>query len=208
MDNVDNMNKTWQAYNNFKSIEADLVTLLRYVELNEDNYRTYSAEIKKLILASCSFIETNYFFLLDEFNIVHKNDKEESIASKIYKMTLEKNCPLTNLTPSIQNQIFSPWLPTKVKDKNMYKFRWWDAYNTCKHPDHSKDLKIEYFKSAVESVAALFSITVLLTSQSAINIFWHSSDFVKIQTARFKPLSIYNNTSKQLKKQIWPDHVT
>lgn len=202
------MNKSWQAYNNFKSIEADLITLLRYVELNEDNYKTSSAEIKKLILAACSFIETNYFFLLDEFNLTHKNNKGESIASKIYKMTGEKNCPLTNLTPSIQSKIFSPWSPTEVNDEKTYKFEWWDAYNACKHPDPKKDLKIEYFKSAIESVAALFSTTVFLTSQSAINIFWHSSDFVKIQTVKFKPLSIYNNTSKQLKKQIWPDYIS
>lgn len=196
MDNLESMDKKWQAYNNFKSIEADLITLLRYVELNEDNYKTSSAEIKKLILAACSFIETNYFYLLDEFNLTHKNKKGESIASKIYTITAEKNCPLTNLTPSIQSKIFSPWSPIEIKDEKIYKFGWWDAYNKCKHPELNKDLKIEYFKSAVESVAALFSTTVFLTSQSAINIFWHPSDFVKIQTIKFKPLSIYNNTSK------------
>lgn len=200
------MDSSRQLYNNFKSVEADLIVLLRYVELSKNNYKTTSAEIRKIILSACSFIELSYPLLLTELKSPDTKKEKESIASAIYRVTKEKNCILSNLTPNIQNEPFTPWNPTITNLDNTYKFNWWEAYNACKHKKSNINLEeIEFFKSAIESVAALFSLTVFLTSKTQINFFWYVSDFIKIQTAKLKPVSIYSKITTQLRKQIWPD---
>jgi len=200
---------SWQLYNNFKVVEADLILLLRYIDLDQKHYKTTSAEIRKIILSTCSLIELSYPLLLNELNSsrIKSKKKNESLASNIYNITLQQSCPLSNITPEIQNKFFTPWTPTTENRDKTYKFDWWDAYIATKHvkPNNSSS-QILFFKSAIDSICALFSLTVFITSKIQINSFWHSSDFIKIRTIKYKPLSIYNNTSKQLRKQIWPDY--
>ena len=45
-------------YFNYRTVENDLAALLRAIDLTDANYSVNSAEIRKIILASCSMIES------------------------------------------------------------------------------------------------------------------------------------------------------
>lgn len=197
------INDQWQIYNNFKSVESDLVTLLRYVDLDERNYSANSSEIRKLILLSCSLVEQSFRLLKIELQVPDSFfPKKATIPKKIFLITTHCKCPFNNLRPKIQEKSFNPWEPSS---KDSISFDWWNTYIACKHANATNNLP--FFKSAVESVAALFIITVFLTSKTGIQlgIFWHLNDYIKIATEEFpKPASIYNCT-KSLRAQIWPE---
>ena len=51
----------WKAtqlhWNYFLALEADVCKLSRYIELQKDNYETYSIELVRILFAACSEIE-------------------------------------------------------------------------------------------------------------------------------------------------------
>lgn len=169
------------VYFNYRTIENDLATLLKAVDLTESNYSVNSAEIRKIILASCSMIESCIPSLEKYLKFKYEKIDGESKADFIYRKTKEHGYDLENLTPSLQFEHFTPWKPPLL---------WWDAYNTIKHPD--KDQTILFYKAAIDSVLALFSIVVLLTSRTRIQLFWHDHDLVKICKIGSKQQIDYN----------------
>lgn len=157
------------VYYNYRVVENDLSILLRFVDLTKENYVTNGAEIRKLILASCSLIESCLPQILAHIQSSEKNEGE-SIAGFISRITNDKEYNLENLQPLIQLKKFNPW-------GNFTS--WWSAYNAIKHHERNQD-GINFFQAAVESVLALFVLVVLLTSKTSIKIFWNEHDLVKI----------------------------
>ena len=172
-------------YQNYRAIEHDLETLLRYVDLSKCNYSVNSAEIRKIILASCAMIESCAPLIKD--NIQSKGALPKQINAKfINKLTKDNGIDLENLQPLICSEKFNPW---------EHPFLWWEAYNTIKHSERSQD-NIKFFKAAIDSVLALFVLVVLLTRHTTISLFWHEHDLVKIsEKGSNKPINYAAQTS-------------
>lgn len=68
------MSYTYWEY--FLSIEDDLLKTARYVEFHQDNYSVYSIEFARILLASCSEIDTIAKLLYDPIPR-KKNDKND-----------------------------------------------------------------------------------------------------------------------------------
>lgn len=180
----------------YRALEHDLLSLIRYIDLAEENYKVNSAEVRKLILASCSMIES--IVPAVEKSINHQHDQKqrcnnaESIAMYIKRFTNEKEFDLTNIQPMLYGEKFNPW----------NTLDWWHSYNKIKHQSKS-DRETEYFKAAIYSVLAFFSLVVLLTRTTTINLFWHPSDVIKLSVKNSnKPIDY--NSSTTLKHIIWP----
>lgn len=180
------MQDVFKYYQNFKALENDLVTLLRFVELSEENYQVNSAEIRKLILASCSMIESLTPALKNDLQYNTLQEKTESAAQYIFRITKEKNIDITNLKPIIYGKKFNPWEENRLKE-------WWNAYNTIKHSEKDQD-NINFFEAAINSVVAFFVLVALLTRKTSIHIFWHEYDLIKLSGDTDSPIP-YNQQS-------------
>ncbi|MBM3468692.1 MAG: hypothetical protein FJX71_04600 [Alphaproteobacteria bacterium] len=159
-----------KSYHDYRSVEHDLGILLRFIDLSENHYCTNSGEIRKIILASCSAIESCIPLIQKELDVYENKKSDESIADFIYRILNDQGYHLENLQPILHYYQFNPWKERKT---------WWKAYNTIKHADKN-DNNILFFKAAIESVLAFFAIMVFLTRKSGIGIFWHQHDLVKI----------------------------
>lgn len=156
-------------YQNYKAVEHDLGILLRFVDLSSCNYSVNSAEIRKIILASCAMIESCAAPIKN--SIGSQTELPSHINAKfIHDITDETGLHLENLQPLLYGNKFNPW---------EVPFLWWDAYNAVKHSEKNQD-NIKFFKAAIDSVLALFTLVVLLTRKTRIPSFWHEHDLVQI----------------------------
>lgn len=173
-------------YFNYRTVENDLAALLRAIDLTDANYSVNSAEIRKIILASCSMIESCVPSLKAAISPTATINNGESIANFIDRITKEQGYNLENVAPLLQFESFSPW--TKP-------LSWWDAYNAVKHPKRDQT-DIQFFKAAIDSVLALFILALMLTRKTSIGIFWHDHDLVKIsEKGSNKPINYAAQTT-------------
>ena len=188
----------WEIVYNYRAVEADLSVLLRYVDLNKSNDSVNSAEIRKIILLACSMIESLIPSIKTSLSIekLEPNKKEkENIADCIKRVTSENGYLLEALQPILSGQKFDPW-----KEPSS----WWKIYNDIKHSEQ-RSLDPKPYKAAIDSVLALFVLTVLLTRETSIEIFWHKSDLVRISRADSqKPIQY--DANKTLDAIIWSDN--
>ncbi|ARN84980.1 hypothetical protein [Candidatus Nucleicultrix amoebiphila] len=192
-----------KIYNNYRSVEADLRTLLMYVDLDKNNYQTDSAEIRKIVLSSCAMIEQSLNLVTNKLNTSIRKCSC-SAASRIENYLRTNGFDLSILTPYIRPIYLTPWERGSLSSKkscDCYQFDWWQVYNHIKHGKEAGEDKP--FKAALDSVAALFSIVVFLTSGSRIDLFWNISDLLKIATKETPKYLNFYNTISTLENKIW-----
>lgn len=138
--------KQWQY---FLSLEDDFLRTLRFVELDKDNFRTYSIEFSKLLLLLGAEFESVCKELI---NFVDPSIKVGDIGD--IKGGLLKCFPrICENEVRVVKYKFS-YLPFENWDKGQ-KLTWWDSYNELKHN------RLGNFRNAnLESV--LFAIGGLL----------------------------------------------
>jgi hypothetical protein len=192
----------WELYYNYRTVEADLLILLRYIDLKASNYKTTSAEIRKITLASCSLIETLNNEMEKELGKISRQNKE-SIPVALYRKCENKKCDLYKLAPILQEMQFNPWLLDCDSDTEKDGFNWWTAYNSIKHGNP----KIATFESCINSVTAAFVLTVFLTSETKTDLFWNQHDSIKICTVGGHDWKKTYSSISTLRKQIWPDFI-
>jgi len=146
----------------FLTLEKDLSTLKNYIEIQVDNYETYSFELSKLLQLSCSEIDSVCRLLCKTIDN-SKDYFDESIYSgniANYKETILKTYP--NLTkseihiPNLSNNIL-PWEDWDSKNSP----DWWVGYNKVKHYRHSC-FKEANLKNTLFSMSALMIIILYL----------------------------------------------
>ncbi|MDJ0798312.1 MAG: hypothetical protein QNJ51_16080 [Calothrix sp. MO_167.B12] len=133
----------------FLALEEDLEKCTRFVEFSTHNYKTYSIEFARILLASSS-----------EFDVVVKQicklinpsknpsnirDYQECIINKYPQFAdIEIKIPRYNL-------LFQPWLDWHTPKTSP---KWWKAYNNVKHErnNHFTDANL---KNTLFSVAGL-----------------------------------------------------
>ena len=123
----------WQYY---KSILGDIEVLSRYIELSQDNYRTYGIELTRIFLSVGSEIDVIAKLLCKEVN----SEADPDTIDK-YREILKKRFPrLPTVEISIPRYLISlkPWSEW-LNEKNP---EWWSCYNKVKHK------RDEYFREA------------------------------------------------------------
>ncbi len=143
------VNGFWIYYLN---IESDLNNTLRYVELDESNYNTYSIEYVKCLLTICSEVDV----LCKELcKVATPNAKAENIKDYIdnLKEVYPKLCEYSVIvTPKIN---LTPW----YRISEQYAPEWWIMHNKVKH-ERSENFTNANLKNCINALAGLYILNI------------------------------------------------
>ena len=114
----------WQY---FLTLDSDLDNASRYVEISEKNYKTYSVEFVRILLAAGSEVDVVAKVLSDKLNPPKKHgtirDYREAITKKRPSFpTMEVALPRHGID-------LKPWAEWQTNTNP----KWWDSYNDVKH---------------------------------------------------------------------------
>ena len=152
----------WRYY---LSIEKMMTNTSQYVCPSKQNKNTYSDEFMKIILLSCSEIDSILKVICKENNVILK-DKDYNMYE--YAKVLEKQ-------DDIKDWAFSPVCDTSSRDKSFICFpfknldpqkpyaglSWWEAYQKLKH-NRVENAIIGNLENAVYAITAHFVLLRLL----------------------------------------------
>jgi len=132
----------------FLALEADLVTVSRYIEMHERNYGTFSIGLTHLFLATCSEIDV----VLKELSLLF-TDREANNINHYQRAIMGATSSFVAqrvLVPTYGLQ-FAPW----VAWSNSASPDWWSSYNKVKH---RRDIHYELTNlgNTLNSMAALY----------------------------------------------------
>ena len=161
----------WQY---FLTIEDDLIKLSRFIEFDSENYSTYSIELVRILLVSCSEIDVLLKLLCKEL----KPDCDCKNIGEYADVILEK-------IPLIQElEIYIPEYSIKLLPwegwKKGNKPEWWNDYTNIKH-QRQANYKKASLKNALYAVAALYAVEILYYTQ----LEQHSVEGHAINLARY-----------------------
>ncbi len=146
---------TYSYWQYFLAIEADFAATARYVEICPDNFKTYSVEYAKLLLASASEIDVLCKLLCEQLDPNAKrrdiNDYRACIAPRAAELPNEK---VLLRRYSIELKPWEAWAGSKNPE-------WWKSYNNVKH-HRDKFYSEAKLKNCLDSVAALFILVIYL----------------------------------------------
>src|SRR6266496_4486996 len=121
---------TYQYWQYFLALDADLETISRYVEFNPANYNTFSIEFVRLILAAGSEIDVVAKLLCE---LIDPTKPCKNIND--YRSIILSKYPLFYLTPITIPRYELQLNPWGVWDGGVNPLNpgWWTAYNAVKH---------------------------------------------------------------------------
>jgi len=136
-------------WNYFLALDADLQRLARFVEFQKDNFRAYSIEMARLLLAAASEVDV-------VAKLLCQRAKSKSRAGSInaYRKELNQAFPkiadmqVTIPRYGLQLIPWSNWKNDKTPD-------WWSDYNLVKHKRNAHFRKAN-LKNTLNSIGALF----------------------------------------------------
>ena len=139
---------TYRYWQHFLALETDFAATSRYVEFSEDNFRTYSVEYAKLLLAIgsevdvlCKIICRNIDEAADRNNI---GDYRACLTGHTNMATEEVLIRRYNLT-------FKPWEEwSRNRNPN-----WWESYNNVKH-DRNVAFAEANLQNCANAISGLF----------------------------------------------------
>ena len=141
-------------WNYFLALEADLVTLSRFVELTKDNFATYSIEMAHLLMTAASEVDV---VMKKYCAILSPTDHPETIDA--YRRIFRPKRPdLENTAVSIArfDVVLSPW-------KNWQRDEtpeWWTDHNKVKH-ERDEHFSKANLKNTLNAMGALFLLLAL-----------------------------------------------
>lgn len=159
------LNNIW---NYFLELEQDMKNTSRYIEpAGQEN--VYSFEFAKLIVLSCTEVESVFKLLCSEKD----NGKEAGDIGEYKKTILGKYPKIVEATVSISRwgkeiKPFEGWSNGKLT--------WWDAYQKVKHSRGSHFTSATYI-NAVYALSALYVLISYLAKNMGIDFLPHSSNY-------------------------------
>lgn len=142
------MNDATEIWNYYLTLDSDLLNTYRYVE-PENQEVVYSYEYGKLIMLSCSELETVFKMLCKHF------EKKECGNMAQYKEIILKHIPEIVLADVGVVRYKQEIIPFKNWDND--RLFWWEEYVEIKHNLHTNITKAN-FKNAVYTLSALYII--------------------------------------------------
>lgn len=146
--------KYWSYY---LAIEEDFIKTLRYVELNEANYKTFSIEYVKQYQTICSEFDTIckeicLFYVKEDVGEIEKEKIDWNI--KKYSEIILENYPKV-----IEEQVVvKTYKDIKLSPYKEWKYqspKWWKEYNSVKHKRNENFLYAN-LENVINSLAALY----------------------------------------------------
>lgn len=134
----------------FLSIEQDLEKCSRFVEFSTSNYKTYSIEFARIIMAASAEIDT---VAKELCKLVSPHDKAENIRNYA-SVILAKYPKLTEVEVSLHryNLKVQPW--RGWSNNNNSSPTWWQGYNKIKH-ERTAHFDRANLENAIHSVSGL-----------------------------------------------------
>jgi hypothetical protein len=145
--------KTASHWNYFLAIERDLDVLSRYVEFHGDNFKCYSLEIARILLAAGAEADV-------VCKLLYQPGGSRSDGIDAHRRHVTEAFPALPTFGVLMPQFgmaLTPWLNwkfEKVPD-------WWTAYNKIKHQRDSHYHEANLF-NAINATAALFVVVLYL----------------------------------------------
>ena len=140
----------WQYY---KGIVCDIEVLSRYIEISQDNYRSYSIELTRIFLSVGSEIDVVAKLLCKE---AYPKSTADTI-DKYREILTQKSPRLPTVEISIPKCLISlePWNDW-LSEKNP---EWWSYYNKVKHKrdEHFREANLENVLLATAGLCVLVS---------------------------------------------------
>ena len=150
----DNENKLFplRYWDYYSALESDFKKISRYIDFSDDNLKTHSIELTRLILSSCSEIDVILKEICSELD---ENSKRTNIRD--YQKIIKQNLP--DLIQEKVNIGFSFFGIQPFKDWEEDRTpNWWKMYNEVKHQRNNfyKEANLE---NALNSISGLFLCT-------------------------------------------------
>lgn len=140
----------WSYY---LSLEDDLITTNRYVEICEDNLDTFSTQFTRLLLAAASEVDVVAKTLCAQ---IDPHSKPKNIEE--YRQLIVPEFPAI---PAIEMGI--EWNPLRIKPWESWAASdpsspdWWQAYNGVKH-ERNTNFRSGNLRNALEAIAGLYCL--------------------------------------------------
>ncbi len=156
-------NVYWRYY---KALEDDFIKTTRFVELDEDNFKTFSVEYTKQYQAICSEIDV----IAKEICAFY--GKNNAKTMKHYtNIILQQHDDIRSrevimkFLPEFKLQPFIDW----ETDPNYNSPSWWSEYNDVKH-NRSIHIKKANMENVINSLAALYLLEMYFVYDVAKSI--------------------------------------
>jgi hypothetical protein len=136
-------------WNHFIALEKDLETISNYIEISENNFKTYSNKLSQLFLATSSEIDV---ILKEICHLLSPKTKSENINE--YRNIIPKHYEEfahDKVYIYIYDIHFQPW----EKWENVENPEWWQSYNSVKHKRNNY-YNLANLENVLNSISALF----------------------------------------------------
>ena len=145
----------------FLALEEDLINFSKYVEFSQDNYSTYSIELARIYLSTCSEIDVVAKLLSK--NLGHTTARNITDYSDAILSTYP-NLPNLIINAPRYNLSFAPWSAWTASNSP----RWWRNYNNVKHQrnEHYHDANLENVFNALSGLLTINLYHMKQRSQS------------------------------------------
>ena len=153
-------------WNFFLSLEKDLETLSRYVEFCDSNFKCYSIEMARILLAASSEVDVIAKQLCRKIDINSRADNIIRYRNKI--KSAYPNLPNFKVTIPRFGLKLTPWDKWNERNAGNAVPMWWTAYKKVKH-QRDTDFHQANLKNVLNSVAGLFVITLYFYKDKAEN---------------------------------------
>jgi hypothetical protein len=151
-------------WNYLLSIEGDLETLSRFVELHQKNFECFSIELSRLLMAAASEVDV----VCKQFcKIIDPKSRANSI-NEYQKVILKKYNSIPSFSVIIPRYglTLQPWQNWGIKKD--HPPLWWTAYNKIKHHRHTH-YHNGNLKNALNAIAGLFIMVLYFYRDKAIS---------------------------------------
>lgn len=140
-------------WNYYLILEEDFLKVERFIEIEEDNFNTYSKEFVKQFQAICSELDV-MFKMFCGYKLTEGNksmfDYSKYMKENYPEISNKKAVLIQN---GIEIQPFQNW----KHDSKEKTLEWWTSYNKVKHNRFEKE-KLANLKNVLYSLAGLFLI--------------------------------------------------
>jgi len=140
-------------WNYFLSIESDLISTSNFVELDLENYKTFSVQFTKIIIEACSEVDV----LLSQISKVLGQSKKQPNFGDHHSFIKTK--AETLISEDLEIEKFGITLNPYEEWKDGNEPSWHKAYNNLKH-HRGEFYKEGNLENALLSVGALFTTAV------------------------------------------------
>ncbi|MDT9581397.1 hypothetical protein RS982_08785 [Stenotrophomonas indicatrix] len=156
---IERNNVYWHQY---IALERDLVRIANFIEIHRYNMKTYSIELARLLLLTCSQVE------ITGKAIARKLGKKASNIKDIMNILTASNPDLASAEVTLpryawRTKPWSSWGEGKTP-------KWWSAYNRIKH-NEVNTLSNGSLRNCIDALAALLLLTLALGHHLMLDAF-------------------------------------